>query len=191
MDKLKIAFCVTGSFCTLKKLEKPLRVLVDAGADVQPVFSPSVYNTDTRFGKAEYFKNLFCEITGNEIWHTVVQAEPIGPKNHFDLAIVAPCTGNTLSKIAKGITDTSVTMAVKATMRNNKPVVLAISTNDGLSGNAQNLGVVLARKNVFFVPFGQDDAIGKPTSLVAHFDLIPDTISEALNGTQIQPILKA
>ena len=186
---MKIAFCVTGSFCTLSKLEKTLLSLIDLGAEIQPVFSPAVYNTDTRFGTAEKWKEMFGDITGNKVWHTVAEAEPIGPKNLFDLTVVAPCTGNTLTKLSNGITDTAPTMAVKATLRNQKPVVLAVSTNDGLSNCAKNIGALLNQKNIFFVPFGQDDPIGKPTSLVAHFECIADTVSQALMGKQIQPVL--
>ena len=187
---MKIAFCVTGSFCTLSKLEKLILSLKEAGVEIQPIFSPCVYSTDTRFGTAQKWKDMFFNITGNKVWHTVSEAEPIGPKNLFDVTVVAPCTGNTLTKICQGITDTAPTMAVKATLRNQKPVVLAVSTNDGLSNCAKNIGQLLNQKNIFFVPFGQDDPIGKPTSLVAHFDLLHETITSALNGIQIQPILK-
>lgn len=187
---MKIAFCVTGSFCTLSKLEKAITELKAFGAYIQPVFSPSVYFTDTRFGKAERWQEMFSDITGNRVWHTVAEAEPIGPKNMFDITIVAPCTGNTLTKLATGVTDTAPTMAVKATLRNQKPVVLAVSTNDGLSNCAKNIGQLMNRKNIYFVPFGQDDPVEKPTSLVAHFELIPETVTAALNGIQLQPLLK-
>ena len=190
MTNKRIAFCVTGSFCTLSKLEKPVTELINMGAYVQPIFSPNVYNTDTRFGKAERWIQSFEKITGNRVWNSILEAEPIGPKNLFDLTIVAPCTGNTLSKLALGITDTAPTMAVKATLRNNKPIVIAVSTNDGLSGSAKNIGQLLNNKNIYFVPFGQDDSIGKPTSLVAHFDKITDTIISAFDMKQIQPILQ-
>lgn len=186
---MKIAFCVTGSFCTLSRLEKILLALKESGAEIQPIFSPSVYFTDTRFGTADKWQKQFFEITGNKVWHTVSEAEPIGPKNLFDLTIVAPCTGNTLTKLSQGITDTAPTMAVKATLRNQKPVVLAVSTNDGLSNCAKNIGQLLNQKNIFFVPFGQDDPMGKPTSLVAHFDMIEETVKLALKGSQVQPIL--
>ena len=144
---MKIAFCVTGSFCTLNKLEQPLLKLKEKGAYIQPVFSPSVYYTGTRFGTAEKWKELFENITGNKVWYTISEAEPIGPKNLFDVTIVAPCTGNTLTKLAQGITDTAPSMAVKATLRNQKPVVIAVSTNDGLSNCAKNIGQLLNQKN--------------------------------------------
>lgn len=187
---MKIAFCVTGSFCTLSKLEKTVSELIGMGAYVQPIFSPAVYYTDTRFGKAEKWQEMFSDITGNRVWSTVSEAEPIGPKNLFDITIIAPCTGNTLTKLASGITDTAPLMAVKATLRNQKPVVLAVSTNDGLSNCAKNIGQLMDRKNIYFVPFGQDDPVEKPTSLVAHFDLISETVVSALEGVQIQPLLK-
>lgn len=187
---MKIAFCVTGSFCTLSKLEKPVLALKEMGAEIQPIFSPCVYSSDTRFGAAQKWNDMFFNITGKKVWHTVLEAEPIGPKNLFDVTVVAPCTGNTLTKICQGITDTGPTMAVKATLRNQKPVVLAVSTNDGLSNCAKNIGQLLNQKNIFFVPFGQDDPTEKPTSLVAHFNLLPETITSAINGVQLQPILK-
>lgn len=190
LEGKKIAFCVTGSFCTLKKILEPVSELVRAGAEVQPIFSDVVFETDTRFGEAETWKKAFYEITGNAVWKTIPQAEPIGPKNLFDLTVVAPCTGNTLTKIALGITDSAPSMAVKATLRNGNPVVLAVSTNDGLSGSAKNLGALLNVKNMYFVPFGQDDPDKKPTSLVAHMEQIPSTVAEALSGRQLQPILK-
>lgn len=185
----KIAFCVTGSFCTLNKILEPVSQLIQAGAEVQPIFSEIVYHTDTRFGKAEDWKKTFADLTGKKVWKTIPQAEPIGPKNLFDCTVVAPCTGNTLTKIAMGITDSAPAMAVKATLRNGKPIVLAVSTNDGLSGSAKNLGVLLNTKNIYFVPFRQDDPEQKPTSLVAKMEEIPSTIAQALKGEQIQPIL--
>lgn len=189
-ERINIGFCVTGSFCTLNKLIKPLKELVDSGANVQPIFSASVYKTDTRFGDAVKWIKEFEEITGNKVWNTVKEAEPIGPKNLMDITVVAPCTGNTLTKIAMGITDTAPSMAVKATLRNGRPIVLAVSTNDGLSNCAKNIGALMNSKNIFFVPFSQDDPINKPTSLVAHFDELTDTIQNALRGMQIQPLLK-
>ena len=189
MNGVKIAFCITGSFCTFKKILLPLKALVEQGATVQPFFSDTVYNTDTRFYKATDFVRDVEQICGKKVLFTIPEAEPIGPKNLFDITVVAPCTGNTLSKIAQGVTDTAPTMAVKATLRNANPVVLAVSTNDGLANNAKNIGALLNQRHIYFVPFGQDDPIEKPTSLVAHMALLPDTIISALQGKQIQPLL--
>lgn len=189
MKGVKIAFCVTGSFCTLKKILAPMTELCKLGAEVQPIFSEIVFSTDTRFYKAADFKNDVENICGKRILTTIPEVEPIGPKNLFDVTVVAPCTGNTLGKIASGITDTAPAMAVKATLRNAKPVVLAVSTNDGLSGNGKNIGMLFNQRHIFFVPFGQDDPYDKPTSLVAHMELLPDTIISALKNKQIQPLL--
>ncbi len=186
----KIAFCVTGSFCTLNKILQPLCDLKEAGAEIQPIFSDIVFQTDTRFGTAEKWKKEISKICGKDVWDSIPKAEPIGPKNLFDCTVVAPCTGNTLTKIAMGITDSAPAMAVKATLRNGSPVVLAVSTNDGLSGSAKNIGALLDKKQIYFVPFGQDDPNKKPTSLVAHMEDIPKTVALALEGRQIQPILK-
>ena len=159
------------------------------GADVVPIMSGVSYSTDTRFGKAEDFINQIKQITGRDIIHTIKEAEPIGPKKLLDMLIVLPCTGNTLAKLAAGIADTSVTMAVKAHLRNQRPVLIAVSTNDGLGGAAKNIGSLLNSKNVYFIPFAQDDCIHKPTSLVADFDKVTDTAEMAFEGKQIQPIL--
>ena len=189
MKDVKIAFCITGSFCTFKKILQPIKTLVELGASVQPIFSDIVYNTDTRFYKALDFRRDVEEICGKKVFCTIPEAEPIGPKNLFDITVVAPCTGNTLAKIAAGVTDTAPAMAVKATLRNANPVVLAVSTNDGLANNAKNIGALLNQRHIYFVPFGQDDPIEKPTSLVAHMELLPDTILSALKCEQIQPLL--
>lgn len=163
----------------------------NTGANVIPIMSGMSYSTDTRFGKAEEFVNRIKEITGNEIIHTVKDAEPIGPKNLLDMLIVLPCTGNSLAKLATGIADTSVTMAVKAHLRNRKPVLLAVSTNDGLGNAAKNIGNLLNYKNIYFIPFSQDDYIQKPTSLVADFDKTLDAAEAAFEGRQLQPLLQA
>ena len=185
----KIGFALTGSFCTFAKVMPELEKLVSEGADIIPVISEAVDKYDTRFGKADEWKSRIEGITGKKIIKTIVDAEPIGPKSLLDILIVAPCTGNTLGKITNGITDTPVTMAAKAHLRNGKPLVLAISTNDGLSANAKNLGLMLNAKNVYFVPFGQDDPVKKCNSLTANNELILPTILEALKGRQLQPIL--
>lgn len=186
---LKIGFALTGSHCTIADVLPIIQVLVEQGASVTPIFSPAVKDTDTHFGKADELRRKVITITGNEPLTTIVEVEPIGPRKLLDLVVVAPCTGNTLAKLALGITDTCVTLACKAQLRNNRPVIIAISTNDGLSANARNLGALLNRKNVYFVPFGQDAPQTKQSSLVANFSLIPDTILEAVEHRQIQPIL--
>jgi dipicolinate synthase subunit B len=189
LEGLKIGFAVTGSFCTFDRIIKEIEVVVNEGAQVYPIISSSVDSFDTRFGTADSFKDKLVKMTGHNIIRTIVEAEPIGPKNLFDILVIAPCTGNTLGKLANAITDTSVTMAFKAHMRNNKPVVIAVSTNDGLGVNAKNLGVLMIMKNVYLVPFGQDDPIKKCNSIIAKYELIVPTIQEALKGKQIQPVL--
>ncbi|HHW48276.1 MAG TPA: dipicolinate synthase subunit B [Clostridiaceae bacterium] len=189
LNDVKIGFALTGSFCTFNKVIPEIEKLVAEGADVYPIISESVKMYDTKFGTAEEWKLKLEEITGKKAISSITEAEPIGPKSLLDIVIVAPCTGNTLAKIANGITDTTVTMAVKAHLRNQKPVVLAISTNDGLGANARNLGMLLNRKNIYFVPFGQDDPVKKCNSLVAKFDMIIPTLKDALKGKQIQPVL--
>lgn len=189
-ENLTVGFAVTGSFCTLKKTISHIRDLTENGANVIPIMSEITYNTDTRFGKAEDFISEIKSITGNEIITSVKGAEPIGPKNILDALVIAPCTGNTLSKIALGMTDSCVAMAAKANLRNENPLVIAVSTNDGLGASAQNIAHLMNAKNVYFVPFGQDDAVKKPNSLVADMSKIADTLDFALSGRQIQPILK-
>jgi len=190
MGKLRIGFALTGSFCNFEVVLKVLEKLA-AREDVEvfPIMSDASSTFDTRFGYAADWKKRVKEITGNDIIKTIVDAEPVGPKLNFDTIVVAPCTGNTVAKLANAITDTPVTMACKAQLRNTKPIVLAIATNDGLGANGKNIGMLLNFKNVYFVPFGQDDATGKPNSLVAQFDLIEATIEKALQGKQIQPVL--
>ena len=184
---LGYAFC--GSFCTIKHSLEALKSLVTDGYTVKPIMSQIVYNTDTRFGKAE---DLIAEVEclcGDKIINTIAAAEPIGPKNLLDIIVVAPCTGNTLAKIALGITDTPVTMAVKAHLRNDKPVVLAIATNDALGASAKNIGLLHNTKNIYFVPYGQDDPHSKNNSLVCDFTKIPETVRYALKGEQLQPVI--
>jgi len=186
---VRIGYAITGSFCTFAKTIPQIEKLVNEGADVIPIISESVDKYDTRFGKAEELKNTLAAITGKPPISSIVEAEPIGPKALLDILVIAPCTGNTISKIANAITDSSVSMACKAHLRNMRPVVVAVSTNDGLGANAKNIGVLLNMKNIYMVPFGQDDPIKKCTSLVADFDQILPTIINAQQNCQIQPIL--
>ena len=189
LEGIKVGIAITGSFCTLDIILIEIKRLVDEGADVYPIISFNVDNFDTRFGTAKEWKDKIKEATGKEIISTIQGAESIGPKAYLDIVVVAPCTGNTLAKLANAITDTPVSMAWKAHLRNNKPVVLGISTNDGLGANAKNLGLLLNMKNVYFVPFGQDDPIKKCNSLIADYEKIVPTIVKALKGEQIQPLL--
>lgn len=184
-----IGFAVTGSFCTLGKALVQVERLVNAGALVYPIFSENVQLMDTKFGPAQYWRENFTRICGREIISSIVQAEPIGPTNYLDLLVIAPCTGNTLGKLVNGITDGPVLMATKAHLRNNKPVVVAVATNDGLSKNGKNIGAMLNEHNMYMVPFGQDDPIKKPFSVNANMDLLLETIEFALENKQLQPIL--
>ncbi len=189
LEGKKIGFALTGSFCTFDKVIPQIEKLVAEGAEIYPIFSETAANYDTRFGRAQNFKTRIEGICGKKAISSIIDAEPIGPGGFLDIIVVAPCTGNTLAKIANAITDTPVTMAVKANLRNQKPVLIAISTNDGLGANAKNLGILLNTKNIYFVPFGQDDPIKKCNSLVAKFDMILPAVVEALKGKQIQPVL--
>ena len=188
-EKPILGFAMCGSFCTLSSVIKELEILSQF-YDILPIMSQTAYSCDTRFGKASEFIQKITDITHKSPVHTVVGAEPIGPKKLTDVMVIAPCTGNTLAKLALGITDTSVTMAAKAHLRNERPLVIAISTNDALSGSAKNIGALMNNKNVYFVPFSQDDAEGKPRSCIADMSLIGKTVELALDGIQIQPILK-
>ena len=190
MQAFKIGFAICGSFCTHKSAIEEIKVLCDLGYDVTPIVSETVFNTDTRFGKADDFIKKIEDITGKHCIHSIKDAEPIGPKALFDLVIIAPCTGNTLGKLANGITDTSVTMAAKAHLRNERPLLIAVSTNDALGASAKNIGALLNCKNIYFVPFCQDMPDKKHNSCISDFSLIPKAIENALNGIQIQPILK-
>jgi len=186
---VKIGFAFTGSFCTFAKVMPELSKIAAEGADILPIISESVDNFDTKFGRAEEWKNRIESITGKKLVRSIVEAEPIGPGALLDILVVAPCTGNTLGKLANGITDSTVTMACKAHLRNGRPLVLAIATNDGLGANAKNIGELLNRKNVYFVPFGQDDPQRKCNSLMADFKLLIPAIQHALSGKQLQPLL--
>ena len=182
------AFC--GSFCTHKKSFQMLEKIIEMGYEVQPIMSDNVYTTDTRFGKASELIKRVSEICQKNVIHTIVQAEPLGPKIKLDALIISPCTGNTLAKIANGITDTSVSMAAKAHLRSNRPLILALASNDALSANLKNIGTLLSRKSVYFVPMEQDDPVEKPHSLIADFELLPETLNCALEGRQYQRVFK-
>lgn len=187
---VKIGFAFTGSFCTFAKVIPELSKIAAEGADILPIISEAADSFDTKFGRAEEWKSKIEAISGKKLIKSIVEAEPIGPKALLDILVVAPCTGNTLSKLANGITDSTVTMACKAHRRNGRPILLALATNDGLGANARNIGILLNSKNVYFVPFGQDDPQKKGNSLMADFGQIVPSIQEALAGRQIQPVLK-
>lgn len=184
-----VGFGMTGSHCTLERVFESLKDLLAEGAEVVPVFSGAVADMHTRFGTPDQWRQKVKELTGREPLTSIVEVEPIGPKQLFDVLVIAPCTGNTMAKLANAITDTPVVMAAKANLRNGRPVVLAISTNDGLGLNARNLGILLAARHMFFVPFGQDSPQEKPTSLDARLDLMVPTVLAALEGRQLQPLL--
>lgn len=189
-SNLNIGYGITGSFCTFSKARKEVMRLTEMGANVIPIFSFQTQSCDTRFGSAKDFVEGICEITGNEGIKTINQAEPIGPNNFLDIMVIAPCTGNSAAKLCSGITDTPVLMAAKAHMRNGKPLVLAISTNDALGANFKTIGMLMNMKNIYFVPFGQDNYKTKPNSLVAKMELVPETVESALKGKQLQPVLE-
>lgn len=189
MRKERVGFALCGSFCTHEKVLAELEKLCGEYETVLPIVSESCLHTDTRFGRAEDLISKLERMTGHSVMGNVAETEPIGPKKLIDVLVVAPCTGNTIGKLANGITDTAVTMAAKAHLRNDRPVVIAMASNDGLSGAARNIGTLLSRKNYYFVPFGQDDPAGKPCSLIADFSRIGETIQEALEGRQLQPVL--
>ena len=186
---LRVGFAFCGSFCTMSKALAALEQTAARFGPVTPIVSETVESTDTRFGAAHDFMREMERICARRVVSTVAGAEPIGPKGLLDVLAICPCTGNTLAKLAHGVTDTAVTMAAKAHLRNGRPLVLALATNDGLSGSAPNLGMMLNRRHVFFVPFGQDDCAGKPASLVADFSLVPGAIRAAAKGEQLQPLL--
>lgn len=187
---MKIGFGVCGSFCTFSQALPMIERLAQTGAEVTPIMSETAYTTDTRFGKAEDIRRQIECAAGRQIIHTIAAAEPIGPRKLLDMLVIAPCTGNTLAKLANAVTDTPVTMAAKAHMRNGRPLVIAVATNDGLGASAKNIGMLLNAGGCYFVPFGQDDAEKKPKSLVAHFEQIPETIAAAADGIQLQPVLR-
>ena len=188
MGKKKLGLALCGSYCTYEKLFAAAETLAER-YELIPIMSDTAAETDSRFGRAADHIRRLRELTGRTVVTTIAEAEPLGPKEPMDALLIAPCTGNTLAKLAHGITDSSVLMAAKAHLRNGRPLVLAFSTNDGLSGSAENIGRLLNRRNVYFVPFGQDDPANKPRSLQADFTRLGETVEAALRGEQLQPIL--
>ncbi|MFA5602276.1 MAG: dipicolinate synthase subunit B [Bacilli bacterium] len=186
----KIGFALTGSFCTIKDILIQMELLKELGHDVIPITSSKIVTWDTRFGEGKDIKLKLKAITGYNPITTIIEAEKFGSQEPLDLLVVAPATGNFIGKFASGITDNVVCMTAKATLRNNKPVVIAVSTNDGLSANGENIMKLYNRKNIYFVPFGQDDPDNKNNSLIAHYDLLIPTINKALLNNQLQPVLK-
>lgn len=184
-----VGVAFTGSFCTYEKVWIELEKLVEKGAHVQTIFSDSSKTIDSRFGKAKDFVNKAEKITGRQPMLTIAEAEPIGPKSLFDILVLFPCTGNTMAKLANGITDSPSLMAAKAHLRNNKPLLVSISTNDALGMNMKNIGLLLNAKNIYFVPFGQDDPEKKPNSMIAHTELLIPALEAALEGRQYQPVI--
>ncbi|MBQ9086181.1 MAG: dipicolinate synthase subunit B [Clostridia bacterium] len=183
-----IGFAMCGSYCTHRLALEQMKALCESGQELLPIFSENVYTTDTHFGSSEALKERVTQLCHKPIIHTIVEAEPLGPRTPLDLLVICPCTGNTLAKIAMGITDTAVTMAAKAHLRSNRPLVIALASNDALSANLKNIGLLLTRKGVFFVPMTQDDPDKKPHSLVADFSLLRATIAAAKEGRQYQKI---
>lgn len=182
-----IGYCICGSFCTQKKSLEILSKLTEQ-YEVQPILSENAYSTDTRFGLSADFRNKVEAVTGAEIIHTIKDAEPLGPAKPMDMMIISPCTGNTLAKIANGIADTSVTMAAKAHLRCDRPLLIALASNDAMSANLKNIAALLNRKSVYFVPMFQDSPASKPHSLVADFDMIPEAIEKTIKGEQMRPL---
>lgn len=189
LEGIKIGLGITGSFCNFSETKNVISNLKTEGADVYPIISFSTKNLDTRFYKKDEYIKLLKQESKNNIIDTIQKAEPVGPKNLVDIILVCPCTGNSLAKLANGITDTPVLMAIKGHIRNNKPVVIGVSTNDGLGASLQNIAKLINTKNMYFVPFRQDDYISKPKSLVLDYNYIVDTVYGALHFKQIQPIL--
>lgn len=186
----KIGFAITSSFCTIKEVIPQIKMLIEMGYDVIPITSPQVINENTRFGIGKDIKDALELITGHNVISTIFEAEKFGPTEKLEALVVAPATGNFIAKMANGIIDTPVVMSAKATLRNNSPIIIGISTNDGLGINGKNIMSLLNTKNIYFIPFGQDNYKSKPNSLVAHFDLLIPTLEKALDNKQIQPVLK-
>ena len=189
MEPIRVGFAFCGSFCTYHQAMTALEKIHARYGDVTPIVSENSAATDSRFGPAHEYMREMERICGKRVIDSIPKAEPIGPKHLLDVLVICPCTGNTLAKLANGITDTTVTMAAKAHLRNGGPVVICLATNDGLASSARNVGTLLDKKNVYFVPFGQDDPVEKPTSLVDDFSLVNDTVEAALRGEQLQPLL--
>jgi len=190
VDKLNIGFALTGSFCTFKRVIPVMRQLKEDGNNIIPIMSYNAYSTDTRFGRARDFIDEIEGFTKNSIIASLTSAEPIGPKKLLDILVIEPCTGNTLAKLAAGIADTPVTLAAKSHLRNMRPVLIAISSNDALAGAAKNIAMLQNYKNVFFVPYTQDDPQEKPNSIVANFNMTKQAIEEAVRGRQMQPVIR-
>lgn len=189
MNGIKVGYALTGSFCTFEKSLAQMQFLKSENAEIIPIMSYNAYSLDTRFGKAEYFRRKIEEICGRDIISTITAAEPIGPQKLTDVLVVLPCTGNTLAKLANGIYDTPVTLAVKSHLRNQRPVVIGVSSNDSLSSTAKNIGALLNNKNYYFIPMRQDDPTKKPFSVVCDFSLVKETVEASLYGKQLQPML--
>lgn len=188
MEKLRIGLALTGSYCTYDKALAAAEELCGK-YDVTAIMSETAFSTDSRFGEAADFVTRLETMTGKKVLRSIVEVEPVGPKKMFDVLVIAPCTGNTAAKLANGITDTCVTMAAKSHLRNGRPLLLAIGTNDGLSAGAKNIAELLNRKNIYFLPFYQDDPVGKPRSLASDYGSLERSILDALKGRQSQPIL--
>lgn len=186
-----VGFAITGSFCTYEKIKGVVRGLVEDNNRVIPIFSQAAQTVNCRFGNAREFIIEIQGITGERGIFSIQEAEPIGPKGYLDVLVIAPCTGNTMAKLCTGITDSPVLMAAKAHMRNEKPVVISVSTNDALGANLNNIGELMNMKNIYFVPFGQDDYEKKPKSMIAHVEKIPETMEEAMKGRQLQPVIQS
>ncbi len=190
VEKIRLGFALTGSFCTLRSVTDMLYKVKECGYQIVPIMSEMVYSTDTRFGTCRSYIEEIENLCGRKIISTIKEAEPIGPKNLLDALVIAPCTGNTLGKLASGINDGCVPLSAKATLRNNRPVIIAPSTNDGLGASAKNIGLLLNTKNIYFVPFGQDAPFDKNNSLVAKWDMLIPAIEAALCARQLQPVLQ-
>lgn len=190
MDSIRVGFAMCGSFCTFSKAIESIENLINKGVEIVPIMSYNAYSTDTRFGRAKEHIEKIENLCSRKIICTLSGAEPIGPKKIIDALIIEPCTGNTLAKLASGIADTPVTLSAKSNLRNSNPVIIAVSTNDALGNAAKNIGALQNAKNIYFVPYRQDDPVKKPNSLVADFSMTYDTLIEALDGKQIQPMIK-
>ena len=188
MEETRVGFALTGSFCTLDNALRAMEETAASYPNILPILSETTAATDTRFGRAEAFRQRAETACGRRAMTSIPEVEPIGPKGLLDVLVIAPCTGNTLGKLANGVNDTPVTMAAKSNLRNGNPLLLAVSTNDALSGSARNIGVLMNAKNVYFVPMSQDDPVKKPTSVVAHFDKVGAALEAALAGKQLQPV---